>query len=699
MVRRILVVIALTAPAVARAEERPAAPPAPAPDPRDKAILEAKDDDALLQAALDYAEQDGVEVIEVHGTAPELAEPERHELDEGELRKIPGAGNDALRALQILPGFARAPMGMGAVIVRGVSPRNSGIYIDGVRVPLAFHFLGVTSFYPSALLEHVEAYPSAATVRFGRTLGAVIELQARPARHDHWRVGGEVGLLDASAQAEGPAGAGSIVIGVRRSYIDAVLASTGLGGGSLLPNYLDTQIRYDRGDPTERGGAWSASVLASDDHIGGDTDGSLGFARVIGSWVRTEEGRTVRLSPWIGRDRSGVYLPPQEVYDEDDVITTERFATPFGFRAEVSKTVSYGYWAGGIDVEGGKWGPTRTTRILEPHAASGGMNTFKYHEDPADWGADFGLWIETMIRLPGDRITMRPGFRIDRYDHDAEGAADPRITVSEKLTDQLTLRQSAAIQHQPPSPADLAWAESNKNIRSSWASHLVVGAELQLTPETRIAAAAYRIEGHRLPVLRPPPADVDVAEQTERWDDRVADLGIVLDEMLEAQIGTFGWREDVGFMHNRGVEIDVRHSSRFGDAWIAYTWSRARRDGRTWTGLLQLDEEDAYVLDQPHILNAIFTRQAGKWQLGARLHYATGNPTAVGERMGKPDHLERLPDFFAIDLRVDRAWHRPWGDIVGYVDLTNVTNHDNQEGPETKGLPILPFVGVAFTPR
>ena len=124
--------------------------------------------------------------------------------------------------------------------------------------------------------------------------------------------------------------------------------------------------------------------------------------------------------------------------------------------------------------------------------------------------------------------------------------------------------------------------------------------------------------------------------------------------------------------------------------------ARAERDGLV---VLYPRANDAYTLDQPHIVNAVVSRQHGRWGFGARLHYATGNPTPSAETMmGQPMQLERLPDFFAIDLRFDRAWHRPWGTIVGYVDLTNVTNHDNHEGPTTKGLPILPFLGVAFRP-
>ena len=69
---------------------------------------------------------------------------------------------------------------------------------------------------------------------------------------------------------------------------------------------------------------------------------------------------------------------------------------------------------------------------------------------------------------------------------------------------------------------------------------------------------------------------------------------------------------------------------------------------------------------------------------------------------------ERLPDFLQVDLRIDRAWRRPWGVLNLYIDLQNVTNRANAEGVTynedysrrsyTHGLPIFPSIGVEYIP-
>jgi hypothetical protein len=69
---------------------------------------------------------------------------------------------------------------------------------------------------------------------------------------------------------------------------------------------------------------------------------------------------------------------------------------------------------------------------------------------------------------------------------------------------------------------------------------------------------------------------------------------------------------------------------------------------------------------------------------------------------------QRLPDFYQLDLRIDRSWRRPWGILKLYIDLQNVVNRKNAEGVTynedfskrsyTHGLPIFPSIGVEWIP-
>ncbi|HET7505702.1 MAG TPA: Plug domain-containing protein [Kofleriaceae bacterium] len=71
----------------------------------------------------------------------------------------PGAGNDALRALQSLPGVARTPFGLGGLALRGTAPHDTKVYLDGIEVPLLYHFGGIASFVPTGAVDEVTLEP------------------------------------------------------------------------------------------------------------------------------------------------------------------------------------------------------------------------------------------------------------------------------------------------------------------------------------------------------------------------------------------------------------------------------------------------------------------------------------------------------------------------------------------------------------
>src|SRR5262245_44221288 len=129
------------------------------------------------------------EVIEVNGTAPRPKPPpqppeppppvrpaaQSYQLSAGDLRTLPGTANDALRAAQVLPGVARLPYSFGGIVMRGTSPRDNVVYLDGIEVPIAFHFGGISSFYPSSLLEGITVINGGMPAEYGRAQGGMIE--------------------------------------------------------------------------------------------------------------------------------------------------------------------------------------------------------------------------------------------------------------------------------------------------------------------------------------------------------------------------------------------------------------------------------------------------------------------------------------------------------------------------------------------
>src|SRR5262249_8973350 len=104
----------------------------------------ALDDVVLLD------ESQASEVIDVHRAARAEA-PGAAQLDRDEVSRIPGTGGDLVRTLTIMPGVVNAqlPLGFGGIVIRGASPEDSKILIDGFEVPLLYHAIGFRAVVPT----------------------------------------------------------------------------------------------------------------------------------------------------------------------------------------------------------------------------------------------------------------------------------------------------------------------------------------------------------------------------------------------------------------------------------------------------------------------------------------------------------------------------------------------------------------------
>ena len=80
-----------------------------------------------------------------------------------------------LKVVQNLPGVARAPFGIGLLVVRGGKPWDTRTYVDEAPVPQLFHFGGLFATYNSSLLEDISASsPATSAPSYGRNIGGLV---------------------------------------------------------------------------------------------------------------------------------------------------------------------------------------------------------------------------------------------------------------------------------------------------------------------------------------------------------------------------------------------------------------------------------------------------------------------------------------------------------------------------------------------
>ena len=172
------------------------------------------------------------EQIQVFDRPPLLkTTPGQTEMTRAELTTVPGARADALTALRNLPGVANVdPFTPGqfvaGLILRGMAAEDSMYFVNGIELPILYHFFGIQSILPSEMIDSIEFIPGGFDVQYGRSTGGIINIHVRPSRADRWTGSAELSFINAGGFIEGPLSRKHrlrLTAGFRRSLVDVLL--------------------------------------------------------------------------------------------------------------------------------------------------------------------------------------------------------------------------------------------------------------------------------------------------------------------------------------------------------------------------------------------------------------------------------------------------------------------------------------------
>lgn len=171
-----------------------------------------------------------------------------HQLDPGEIANNPVmlGEKDVLKSLQLLPGVGNPREGFGGLFVRGGTPGQNLILLDGAPVYNAFHLFGFLSVFNSDALQGVTLYKGQFPARFGGRVSSVVDLRMKEGNRKEWHGQGGIGLLTSRLTLEGPIGSGekvSVLVSGRRTYLDAIYNA--LSGGDDKLYFYDGNFKVN----------------------------------------------------------------------------------------------------------------------------------------------------------------------------------------------------------------------------------------------------------------------------------------------------------------------------------------------------------------------------------------------------------------------------------------------------------------------
>lgn len=633
-----------------------------------------------------------IEEVEVRGVRPPR-EVTKRTLEQRELARIPGTNGDALRGIQNLPGVARPPGLAGLLIVRGASPNETNIYVDGTLVPIVYHFGGLSSVIPTEMLDKIDFYPGNFSAQYGRVTGAIVDVGVHdPVVKKDKKIHGlaQADLIDARVLAQGPiANTGwNFAVAGRRSYVDVWLKpalEAGGAGVSTAPVYYDYQamlqrewgngkhnVRFFFFGSDDRLSVLVKSVNGSNPGVGGNVTLGTAFYRFQARYVgKLSSDTELRVTAAVGKDALDFSLG-------DNFFVLSSY--PINPRVELSNKIAQSvrnnfgldmlYTPYTVDVR-----LPPPPRPGEPPAGPFGARP-PLQEQSSDTIFRPGIYDELELTpFKGTRII--PGVRVDYAKDTKSWDVQPRLTARQELHSEFpktTLKGGIGRFAQPPQPQETNRVFGIPGLTSNIANHYGLGIEQEITRQIEFSTEGYYRQ---------------------------------YDNLVVQRVG------NVGEGHAMGLETLLRYKpdARF-FGFVAYTLSRSvRRDGPD-------EPERLFAFDQTHILTAVGSYRLGNgWEIGGRYRLVSGSmntPQAYGfydatsgayiPLTSFPPYSERNPVFHQLDVRVDKAWVYSWGRLSMYLDIYNVYNAGNVEGvsynynstlrTNATGIPILPSFGM-----
>jgi len=623
----------------------------------------------------------------------------RRTIEREELTRVAGTRGDALRTIELLPGVSRPPFSAGLVLIRGSAPQDSQVFLNGVPVPLLYHFGGLTSFINSRALSRIDFYPGNFSARYGRQLGGIIDVGMRDPATD--KIHGVLDMnvpLDSSLLVEGPITKKlSFLAAGRRSYFGELISAAipaGTFNQFAAPVYKDYQLflnyrpnardklRLSAYGSTDRLEVLFKDVPDDDPSITGLELG-LKFHRQQLGWEHRYSQRldhTIEAS--FGHIDQGFSLGDSTVLDIgiNNVYLRGEWRYTLTDRVQITS---------GVDTSIDFFDVHYRGRNIATNNSGGGCPTCRPEEAVQESGTRAlpGVYAEVALR-PTDKLRLIPSVRLDYFSDINWFAFDPRFAGFYQVTKKARIKAGAGVFSQPPTPPEATKVLGNPNLTPVKAIHYSAGFEYNFTDDLSLNVEGfYKSLSNRVVT---------------------ADYQSAFSQGVQSPLYV---NNGVGRIY--GLEIAGRKQLKgrwFG--FLSYTLMRSERKDANGPWYL-------FDFDQTHIFAAAATVVLGRgWEAGAVMRFVSGNPETpivasyqvsnAGPASYKSVYgrlnSARAPAFQRLDLRVQKTWTFSQWKLALYLDIQNSYNaknietvsygYDYRQRADVRGLPIIPILGL-----
>ncbi len=593
--------------------------------------------DVKLDVSLKRLVLKEVEVVERRGSGiRESTQMSTIDLPMEAVNKLPVflGERDIFKTAQLLPGIQSGNEGTSGLFIRGGSPDQNLILIDGVPVYNANHLFGFFSVFNPDAISNVSIMKGGFPARYGGRLSSVIDVRMKEGNMKKFEGDLSVGIVASKIAVQGPIkeDTTSYMISARRTYIDVLVLP-------FLPDpqgYFFHDVNAKINHRINREHRFYASVYFGKDRFyARENDGGGYFSR---SWLKWGNLTSALRWNWQITDR----------LFSNTTFTYSNYAFSVGFEERDrtamfgSDRYSYEYisgirdWALKYDLD---FVPNpnhylRTGVNFIYHIFNPGVNLYEErygnNSNDTEWGGqkiyanEYYLYAEDDWKLT-DRLKANVGIHYSGFTTEGRWyqSVQPRISARYLLRDDLVLKasyvQMAQYIHLLSNsaiglPTDL-WLPSTRRVSPQFSKQGAVGLVWNFNDDLEISLEGY-----------------------------YKDMRNVIEYKNGASFAGFqGWEEqiEVGRGMAYGVELFVQRTFGRFSGWLGYTlsWSWRQFDN------LNNSARFPYRYDRRHDISLAATYDFDELNdIGMVWVYGTGNAVSMPIATF-PGHSE-VEDFF-----------------------------------------------------
>lgn len=693
--------------------------------------IELKDQDLVsvryeLEKRADVKDLEGVNVYADDRSKKTKVEMSVNKLDQKGLERLPsfGAENDVMSAMSVTPGVVTTGDQGGQMYVRGGTPIQNKILLDGMTIYNPFHSIGFFSVMETELIKSADIYTGGFSAEYGGRIASIMDVTYRDGNMKEFGGKASVSPFMGKLVLEGPlfrpedensGNGGSFIFASKHSLLDYTSRTLYpyANDGQGLP-FTFTDIYGKATIKSEEGSKFSAFGFSNNDAVLYPEVADL-------NWKSLGAGMNFVLVPLTSQVLIKGHLNASnyEIFFQEQNGEAPRTSSITGFDLGFdftyflgnSSEITYGINIGGFGTDFRTF--NQVNRLIQRE----------------DYNTEFSGYIN--YRMVKGRWVFNPSLRVQAYASIPDLIIEPRLGAKYNVNENLRWKIAGGRYSQ-----NFTSAASDRDIVTLFYGFLSAPTDVQenftkpngdiINPQNGLQIAWHGITGFEYDFTR------NLSLNIEGYYKYFPQLSNINLNKLYDDTNEFNEVDDVfkkdfiiesGYAYGVDVLLEYEKDRLF--LWGVYSYMKSERwDGFQWY---------APVFDRRHNINLVGNYLFGKnkdielslrWNFGSGLpftpttgyfqgepfsdgvttDYTTSNPQELSILLGTLNSA-RLPTYHRFDITVKKRWEfkKSKSLLEATLGVTNIYNRENifyvnrVTNEKVFQLPVLPSIGVSYS--